>query len=161
MRTGMFALAAGLACLPLLPQLPPTWLLLALLPLALMLLPWRSYPLALLLFGFVWACFSAQAALDGQGRQEVDALLAFVESSGCQFIRNGSEHSPVDARKHLQKKLDYLDDKGLVDSPEDFIARAATESSMSEEPYQVNCQGRLQRSADWLNGELSRLRQAR
>ena len=91
-------------------------------------------------------CTGAQAALDGQGRQEVGALL---------------EHSPADARKHLQKKLDYLDDKGLVDSPEDFIARAATESSMSGEPYQVNCQGRLQRSADWLNGELSRLRQAR
>jgi hypothetical protein len=106
-------------------------------------------------------CTSAQAALDGQGRQEVDALLVFVESSGCQFIRNGSEHSPADARKHLQKKLDYLDDKGLVDSPEDFIARAATESSMSGEPYQVNCQGRLQRSADWLNDELGRLRQAR
>lgn len=80
-------------------------------------------------------CTSAQAATDGQGRQEVDALLVFVESSGCQFIRNGSEHSPADARKHLQKKLDYTDDKGLVDSPEDFIARAATESSMSGEPY--------------------------
>ena len=65
------------------------------------------------------------------------------------------------SRPIQQKKLDYLDDKGLVDSPEDFIARAATESSMSGEPYQVNCQGQLQRSADWLNGELTRLRQAR
>lgn len=106
-------------------------------------------------------CGNAQAALDEQGRKEVDALLAFVESSGCQFVRNGSEHSPADARKHLQKKLDYLDDKGLVDSPEDFIARAATESSMSGEPYQVNCQGQLQPSAGWLNHELDRLRQAR
>ena len=82
-------------------------------------------------------------------------------SSGCGFIRNGTEHNPADARDHLQKKLDYLKDKGLVDSPEDFIARAATESSMSGEPYQVNSQGRLQRSADWLNDELGRLRQAR
>lgn len=105
-------------------------------------------------------CSSVQAALDELGRQEVDALLVFVESSGCQFIRNGGEHSSADARKHLQKKLDYLNDKDLVDTPEDFIARAATESSMSGEPYEVNCQGRLQRSADWLNDELERLRQA-
>jgi len=101
---------------------------------------------------------TAQAALDEQGQQEVNALLAFVESSGCAFIRNGSEHQPKDARAHLQKKLDYLKDKGLVDSAEDFIARAATESSFSGEPYKVNCGGREQLSADWLKNELKRLR---
>jgi hypothetical protein len=105
-------------------------------------------------------CGSSQAALNEEGKKEVDALLAFVESSGCLFIRNGSEHQPADARKHLQKKLDYLQDKDKVDSAEDFIALAATKSSMSGEPYQVNCQGQLQPSADWLNTELSRLRQA-
>ena len=106
------------------------------------------------------ACSSSQAAFNEEGKREVDALLAFVESSGCLFIRNGSEHQPADARKHLQKKLDYLEDKGKVDSPEDFIALAATESSMSGEPYQVNCQGQLQPSANWLNTELVRLRRA-
>jgi hypothetical protein len=105
-------------------------------------------------------CGNSQAALNAEGKREVDALLAFVESSGCLFVRNGSEHQPEDARKHLQKKLEYLEDKGKVDSPEDFIALAATESSMSGEPYQVNCQGQLQTSADWLNTELTRLRQA-
>ena len=104
-------------------------------------------------------CGSAQAALDEQDRKEIEGLLAFVENSGCQFIRNGSEHSPGDARKHLQKKLDYLENKGLVDSPEDFIARAASESSLSGKAYQVNCQGQLQPSAGWLHGELARLRQ--
>ena len=39
MRTGILALGTGLACLPLLPELPSTWLLLTLLPVALMLLP--------------------------------------------------------------------------------------------------------------------------
>lgn len=102
---------------------------------------------------------NAQAALDAQGEKEVNALLAFVASSGCGFIRNGSEHSPEDARAHLQKKLDYLKDKGLVDSAEDFIVRAATESSFSGDPYQVNCAGQRQPSADWLNSELRRLRQ--
>lgn len=107
----------------------------------------------------VWS--SAQAALDAQGEKEVNALLTFVASSGCGFIRNGDEHSPEDARDHLQKKLDYLKDKGLVDSAEDFIARAATESSFSGDPYQVNCAGQRQPSADWLNAELRRLRQSK
>ena len=91
MRTGMFALAAGLACLPLLPQLPPTWLSLALLPLALMLLPWRTYPLALLLFGFVWACFSAQAALDDRLAMALDGRTLWLEGriSGLPEVGEG------------------------------------------------------------------------
>ena len=91
MRTGMFALAAGLACLPLLPQLPPTWLLLALLPLALMLLPWRSYPLALFMFGFIWACFSAQAALDDRLAVALDGRTLWLEGriSGLPEVGEG------------------------------------------------------------------------
>lgn len=101
---------------------------------------------------------NADAALTAQGKQEVVELLVFVESSGCTFIRNGEAHAPADARAHLQKKLDYLNDKGLVDSAEDFIAHAATESSFSGTAYQVDCQGKKQLSADWLNRELQRMR---
>jgi competence protein ComEC len=79
MRTGMLALGASLACLPLLPELPPTWLLLALLPVALMLLPWRSYPVSFLLFGFVWACFSAQSALDDRLSPDLDGRTLWLE----------------------------------------------------------------------------------
>lgn len=64
MRTGMIALALGLLSLRLLPALPPGWLLLVLPVVGLMLLPFRSYPLALFLLGFTWACLSAQRALD-------------------------------------------------------------------------------------------------
>ncbi|MGH8433040.1 MAG: DUF5329 family protein [Pseudomonas sp.] len=46
----------------------------------------------------------------------MEALLAFVENSRCKFVRNGSEYSPKDARAHLQKKLEHLEKKGLVDS---------------------------------------------
>ena len=101
------------------------------------------------------------AALDEQGTKEVNSLLDFVERSGCTFIRNDSEHTSPDARAHLQKKLDYLLDKDLIDSPEQFIKRGATESSFSGEPYRVRCQGSEQLSADWLNAELKRLRSAR
>lgn len=52
---------------------------------------------------------TTHAALNVQAQREVSALLAFVENSGCSFVRNGSEHSPQEARAHLQKKLEYLE----------------------------------------------------
>lgn len=103
----------------------------------------------------------AFAQSDARSRQEVDALLDFVQASGCQFIRNGSEYSSAQARQHLQKKRDYLVNKGWMKTAEDFIARAATGSSMSNKPYQVRCAGQEQPSAQWLGQELARLRAAR
>ncbi|MDD0843250.1 DNA internalization-related competence protein ComEC/Rec2 [Pseudomonas sp. Gutcm_11s] len=79
MRTGMLALAAGLACLPFMPRLPETWQLLALLPVALMLLPWRSYPVSFFLLGFAWACCSAQMALDDRLPLELDGRTLWLE----------------------------------------------------------------------------------
>lgn len=101
---------------------------------------------------------AANAALPDSSQQEIDVLLQFVEDSGCTFIRNGTNHASGDARVHLQKKLDYLKRKELVASTEDFIARAATQSSFSGEAYEVDCKGQKLRSADWLNQELRRLR---
>ena len=95
-----------------------------------------------------------------QASQEIGRLLSFVEDSGCTFIRNGSEYPAAEARAHLQKKLDYLERKDLVASSEDFIERAATQSSLSGKPYQVRCATQTRNSADWLNQELRRLRQA-
>jgi competence protein ComEC len=87
----MLALGTGLACLPLLPELPPIWLLLVLLPVALMLLPWRSYPISFLLFGFVWACCSAQAALDDRLLSELDGRTLWLEGrvSGLPEVSEG------------------------------------------------------------------------
>lgn len=100
-----------------------------------------------------------QAAPSPKATAEIDALLNFVEHSDCQFIRNGSEYSGSKARAHLQQKLDYLENKGLVDSAEDFIDRAASKSSMSGQPYQVSCPGSKQEASTWLTTELKRLRQ--
>ncbi|QKE62872.1 DNA internalization-related competence protein ComEC/Rec2 [Aquipseudomonas campi] len=79
MRTGMLALAAGLASLTVLPALPPTWLLWLVLPVGLMLLPYRSYPLALFLFGLGWACVSAQWALGERLPAELDGQTLWLE----------------------------------------------------------------------------------
>jgi competence protein ComEC len=79
MRTGMFALALGLLTLRFLPALPPTGWLLAMLVLALMLLPFRTYPLAFFLLGLSWACISAQWALDDRLRPALDGETRWVE----------------------------------------------------------------------------------
>ena len=54
-----------------------------------------------------------------------------MKTAAALFIRNGSEYPAAEARAHLQKKLDYLERKDLVASSEDFIERAATQSSLS------------------------------
>ncbi|MFZ3153159.1 DNA internalization-related competence protein ComEC/Rec2 [Pseudomonas sp.] len=79
MRTGILALVAGLLVLRFLPALPPLWLLVLLPIFGLMLLPFRSYPLALLLFGFTWACVSAQWALDDRLARQLDARTLWLQ----------------------------------------------------------------------------------
>ena len=79
MRTGMVALALGLLAIRFMPALPPFWLLLLTPVLALMLLPFRSYPLAFFLFGFSWACVSAQWALDDRLLPRLDGQTLWVQ----------------------------------------------------------------------------------
>lgn len=92
---------------------------------------------------------------------EVRQLLDFVAASGCQFQRNGEWHDAGAARSHLERKYEYLRDRKLAPDAEAFIARAATQSSLSGKPYQARC-GNAQPipSAQWLNAELKRLRAA-
>src|ERR1700712_1044107 len=79
MRTGMLALALGLLTLRFLPALPPVWLLLALPVVALMLLPFRTYPPAFYLFGLTWACVSASSALDDRLAERLDGQTLWLE----------------------------------------------------------------------------------
>lgn len=79
MRTGMIALALGLLSLRPLPALPSYGILLVLAVLALMLLRVRTYPLALFLLGFMWACFSAQRALDDRLPASLDGQTLWMQ----------------------------------------------------------------------------------
>ncbi|WP_341963169.1 DNA internalization-related competence protein ComEC/Rec2 [Pseudomonas sp. RC10] len=81
MRTGMVALALGLLVLRFLPALPPVWLMLAMPVVALMLLPFRSYPLAFFLFGLTWASVSAQSALDDRLPERLDGQTLWLEGT--------------------------------------------------------------------------------
>lgn len=79
MKTGMFALALGLLVLRWLPALPSGAGLLAMLILALMLLPFRTYPVAFFLVGLSWACISAQWALDDRLQPALDGQTRWVQ----------------------------------------------------------------------------------
>ncbi len=94
-------------------------------------------------------------------RAEIDALLVKLRSSGCEFNRNGSWYSGSDAKTHLLRKLEYLENKTTVRSTEQFIELAATSSSSSGQAYQVRCGGAAAiPSAQWLTRELAASRAA-
>lgn len=109
------------------------------------------------------ATLAAQAGtLTPAARSEIDALLGVLARSDCQFQRNGSWHGADAARAHLQRKFDYLYKRAAVATAEQFIALAATRSSISGETYFVRCGGDAPvASADWLNAKLQQLRAAR
>jgi len=99
------------------------------------------------------------AAADPQA--EIDALIAALAGSGCEFQRNGSWHGAARAKAHLQRKYDWLRRRGLADTPELFIERAASRSSTSGRAYRVRCPGQPETSsAEWFDARLKRLRSA-
>jgi ferredoxin-NADP reductase len=102
---------------------------------------------------------NAQAQTPPQATQEINSLLDFVEHSECRFVRNGSEYPGAQARAHLEKKLEYLEERDKVNSAEDFIELAATQSSMSGLAYEVRCPAGVQPASLWLKTELQRQRQ--
>lgn len=79
MRTGMLALAGGLLTLVFLPALPPVGLLLVLPVVALMLLPFRTYPVAFFLLGLSWACICAHWALNDRLAPALDGQTRWIE----------------------------------------------------------------------------------
>lgn len=106
MRTGMMALAVGLLAPVFLPALPPVGLLLVLPWVALMLLPFRSYPLAFLLLGFTWASFSAQLALNDRLPSRLDGETRWVEGRVVGLPQNAEgvvRFELADARSRHEK----------------------------------------------------------
>lgn len=90
---------------------------------------------------------------------EVNFLLGYIEGSRCLFYRNGTWHDSMTAQAHLRDKYNYLVAGNLINTTEDFIERAATESSLSGQPYVVKCNGvTTVTSSQWLRDELARFR---
>jgi capsule polysaccharide modification protein KpsS len=93
---------------------------------------------------------------------EIDHLLDFVESSGCEFYRNGSWYDSKQARAHLRYKYDALMAADRIQTAEDFIEKAATKSSVSGRVYEIRCNGGTAvATGQWLREELARYRTTR
>ena len=89
---------------------------------------------------------------------EVEHLLAYVENSGCTFIRNGDQHDAADSLSHILKKYDYYRDD--IKTTEDFISYSATKSILSGKYYTVSCRGQVaMRTQEWLTAELKHYRE--
>ncbi len=119
----------------------------------------RRILLSLLTCLFVSA--GSAAPLSPTARTEIDGLLSRLEASACEFNRNGSWYPAPEAKSHLLRKLNYLEDRGAVQSAEQFIELAASTSSMSGQPYLVRCaNGAPVPSRSWLLSQLQALRSA-
>jgi hypothetical protein len=90
---------------------------------------------------------------------EVSFLLGYIEGSGCLFYRNGSWHDSKAAQEHIRDKYKYLAARSLINTTEDFIEKAASESSFTGQAYEVKCSGGVPVTSNlWLRDELARLR---
>ena len=116
--------------------------------------------LALMLYsGLSYPTVASSAELNAVGKTEIEHLLKRLEVSNCRFQRNGSWYTAAQARTHLAKKYQYLLDKQLLGSAEDFVSGCATKSSMTGKPYWVQCGTQEPvRSADWMAIQLLEVR---
>ena len=113
----------------------------------------------LLLFFCCVAIVATAAPLSPVVRAEIDRLLLRLAASGCEFNRNGSWYTAAEAKSHLSQKLKYFEDRGMVQTTEQFIEVAASGSSMSDQPYLVRCGNSAPvQSGQWLRLELKDLR---
>jgi Family of unknown function (DUF5329) len=97
--------------------------------------------------------------IGNETEKEIAHLLTYLKNSTCQFYRNGTWYSPGKAVEHIERKYKWLKDKGLIDTTEEFIDRAASKSSISGNPYLVRC-GNINpvKSSAWFKEELENFR---
>ncbi|MDG2524299.1 DUF5329 family protein [Stenotrophomonas sp. HITSZ_GD] len=119
----------------------------------------RAEALALLLSFGATAQGAAPAT---EAAREIAALVDALAASPCRFQRNGSWYDGARAAAHLQRKYDYLQARGQAGTPEQFIARAASRSSVSGRAYRVACPGQPERdAAAWFEEQLRAQRRHR
>ena len=115
----------------------------------------RFFSKALILMALLqtWAVAEISTKTDA----EVQYLLEFVATSGCDFERNGTKHAPEAAADHLRMK--YKKGKRYVNTAEQFIDRLASESSWTGRHYTATCNGKEIASGQWLHEALLSYRQ--
>ena len=94
-----------------------------------------------------------------QAAREIEQLIGALGQSGCDFQRNGSWYAATKAEAHLRRKYEWLRERDMVDSAEQFIERAGSQSSITGRDYQVRCPGQpVVASSSWLRARLAQIR---
>ncbi len=102
---------------------------------------------------------AASAAPPAAAELEINHLLGLIESSGCEFFRNGTWYGAQRAAAHLRGKYEALAASGQVETAEDFIGKAASISSMSGQAYLIRCGGGAPiTTRQWFSAALARYR---
>ena len=98
--------------------------------------------------------------MENNAEKEIFHLFDYLGKSNCEFNRNGSWYSPLEAVQHLERKYHWLVKKGLINTAEQFIERAASRSSMSGQSYLVKCgDSKPINSSEWFMQELKKFRE--
>jgi hypothetical protein len=95
------------------------------------------------------------------GSEDLDTVISYlldcVQKADVIFIRNGKQHQPEAAARHMERKLDHFRDE--IETPEDFIRLTATKSMVSGKPYLVRFpNGEEIQTKIWLTKVLERYR---
>jgi hypothetical protein len=98
------------------------------------------------------------ASCNATDRDEIYTLLERVELSACRFIRNGSGYSAKEAAQHLRTKWRAGNKLSGEMSAEQFISQIATTSSMSGQPYMIDCGAGSLLLSSWLAEKLREIR---
>jgi hypothetical protein len=102
---------------------------------------------------------AAAAAPPSVAEVEINYLLGLIEQSGCEFFRNGTWYDAPQAQAHLRAKYDALAASNQIKTAEDFIEKAASNSSMSGRPYQIRCDAGVAISTNqWFSAALAHYR---
>jgi hypothetical protein len=113
---------------------------------------------ALLVFALSWS-LSLAADIDVKAQTEIGYLLNQLQQSKCRFGRNGSWYDADEAVFHIDRKYQYLLKRNAIRSTENFVERAASRSSVSGQPYRVQCgESAVVESAEWFRAELDMFR---
>lgn len=104
------------------------------------------------------AAVAEEAAVAAAEQRTIDSLIESVARLGdATFLRNGRSYSADKAARFLREK--WKSRQAEVRSAEDFIARVASFSSTTSQPYVIRfADGREIASAELLRDELARLR---
>lgn len=113
------------------------------------------------IFTFIATSFTAlvsNADVPESQKPEVEHLLEFVETTDCEFERNGKKYSGGRASKHIKRKYKHFRDE--ISSTEEFIEYSATFSTRSGKSYLVYCaEDDPIKSSVWLLEELGQFRE--